>query len=276
MITLDRLPAVSLAEMDEVAALGVRRDRKYLLAADELTQLLGALGTGTRALEIDGRRRFGYRSVYFDDSARRLYLATAHARPRRTKVRTRTYTDAGQTLLEVKVRDGRGRTVKHRFAACSDGGASLDLVARDAVAGIEERLADAELEPTLVTRFTRSTLLLPRGGRATIDIGLTLEVPNGASWSLTDVAVVETKSLGAPTEVDRRLWRARLRPVRFSKFGTGLAGLYPDLPANRWHRALVFLGRTRRSLPAQPLSLASHDPLTSPSLHYGHEPHATT
>ena len=49
--------------------------------------------------------------------------------------------------------------------------------------------------------------------------------------------VVETKSATAgPGPLDRRLWELGHRPVRISKYGTGLALLTPDLQRNRWHR----------------------------------------
>jgi hypothetical protein len=51
------------------------------------------------------------------------------------------------------------------------------------------------------------------------------------------VLVIETKSPpGAAGPLDRRLWSLGHRPVRISKYGTGLALLTPDLPGNRWHR----------------------------------------
>ena len=58
------------------------------------------------------------------------------------------------------------------------------------------------------------------------------------------LAVVETKAGATPSAVDRLLWAAGHRPVRLSKFATGLALLHPDLPANRWHRTLRRLDPT--------------------------------
>ena len=52
------------------------------------------------------------------------------------------------------------------------------------------------------------------------------------------MAIVETKSVGAPSAADRALWAIGCRPIRISKFGTSLAVLDPELPANRWTRAL--------------------------------------
>ena len=53
-------------------------------------------------MTADGRRWFRYRSHYFDTPTLSSYLAAAHRRPRRHKVRSRSYLDSGQHFLEVK------------------------------------------------------------------------------------------------------------------------------------------------------------------------------
>jgi len=50
--------------------------------------------------------------------------------------------------------------------------------------------------------------------------------------------VFETKSAGPPSFFDRLLWTHGIRPVRISKFCTGLAALHPELPSNKWRRTL--------------------------------------
>ena len=62
---------------------------------------------------------------------------------------------------------------------------------------------------------------------------------------LVAMAIVESKTAGPPSPVDRILWSMGHRPVCVSKFGTGLAALYPELPANRWRRALAPNGHAR-------------------------------
>ena len=91
MSPLTALPAISLDELVAEAALLTRVDRKYLLQARELEQVMTSLPSGTRALEIDERRTFGYASTYFDTADRASYHGTATARRRRWKVRTRSY-----------------------------------------------------------------------------------------------------------------------------------------------------------------------------------------
>ena len=64
-----------------------------------------------------------------------------------------------------------------------------------------------------------------------------------------DIAVVETKTCGAPCAADQLLWRDGHRPTVMSKYCTGLAALVPELPANKWHRTLQrHLRRTPHAL----------------------------
>lgn len=235
---LCRPDAVGLAELDAQAALQTRTDRKYVVPAAVAAALVGELAGRARVLEIDGERAFRYESVYFDTPDLALFADAARGRPRRAKVRTRLYVDSGLCMLEVKTRDARGRTVKHRrpHPASDRGGLTPDALAFvagfDGVAELREHLA-----PALTTRFSRATLLLV-DGRATLDAGLRMAGPRGQETGLVGDVLVETKSAGRPTAVDRLLWAAHHRPVRVSKYGAGLASLRPDLPANRWHRVV--------------------------------------
>lgn len=250
---VERLPAVGLDELVASAALLTRVDRKYLLPAADVEILLSGTGPGTRMLEIDGRRRFGYRSVYFDTPELHSYHATARRRRQRFKIRTRSYLDTGLHVLEVKTRGPRGLTMKQRLPYAGDG-RSLDGPDRDRLAallgGLGVRLDADTLQPVLTTRYVRSTLLLPgMAGRLTVDTDLV--------WSLaglqpvttrTDRAVVETKSGGGTSAADRLLWSLGRRPSVLSKYGTGLAALRPDLPANRWRPVLRRHLRTTTNL----------------------------
>jgi hypothetical protein len=237
---IQALDHVGLEEMTVAADLQTRRDRKYLVAQSSLGDLIDLLGTGTRALEISGIRTFRYSSLYFDTVDLDCYLAAARGRPRRCKVRTRSYLDTERCVLEVKTRDRQGRTVKHRHPYALDDRDGLTDEGRRWVAEFDEvGPIGPHLIPMLTTSYRRTSLLLPDGrGRVTIDIDVACDQPDGNSVSLPDVAFVETKTAGPPCDVDRALWRSGSRPVAVSKYCAGLAALHPDLPANRWHRVL--------------------------------------
>ena len=176
MTVVDRLPVVSLDELNTEAALLTRVDRKYVIEAGELDAVLTGLYesgvAGLRVLEIDGRRSSRYESTYLDTVDLDSWTSAAHRRRRRWKVRTRTYADTGERWLEVKTRGRRGVTVKERLPHDGDG------VTGAVGAWVRDRLGAAhvhEVDPsglvaTLHTSYARTTLLLAAGaGRATVD-----------------------------------------------------------------------------------------------------------
>lgn len=194
-----------------------------------------------RVLEVEGRREFGYESIYFDTPDLVCWRATAHRRRRRFKVRTRRYADRGDTFLEVKVRLHKRLTVKHRDEIAERDHGRLTPEGLAFVRHIDGvgAAATADLHPILTTSYRRVNLLArSETARVTIDTELGWRHPDGTQIRLSDVAVVETKTAGPPTSFDRLLWASGHRPTRFSKYGTGLAALDRDLPANTWHRVL--------------------------------------
>lgn len=235
---LGSLGAVGLDELSSVAGLQTRRDRKYLVPVGALDGLLA--GIDARVLDIDGSRAFRYESVYFDTPDLASFLGAARRRPRRFKVRSRTYLDSDLCMLEVKTRDNRGRTVKHRCAYGSVDRSRLTPAGASFVAGVEQVGGLApHLRPSLTTSYRRATLLLGDGsGRVTVDTELAWEHPRAGSIGLPGLALVETKTTGRPCAFDHVLWGAGCRPVTISKYCTGLAALVPALPANKWHRVL--------------------------------------
>lgn len=237
------LEPIALDELNAAAALQTRVDRKYVLDRRDAVAVLAELAPDTRVLQIDGVRDSAYESVYFDTPDLLSYRMAAHARRRRFKLRTRTYVDSAQSWLEMKTRGARSTTVKerieyrveHRDILTADGrdyaDAALDALGLDA--------GDLDLVPALVTRYRRATLYLPGSrSRATIDTGLTWETDDGRTLELPEVTIIETKSGMRTSEVDRLLWSLGHRPSTVSKFGTGLAALRDDLPANKWARVL--------------------------------------
>ncbi|GAA2629656.1 polyphosphate polymerase domain-containing protein [Paractinoplanes durhamensis] len=237
MSALATLEPISLDELLEKAELQTRVDRKYVLPLDEALELPGRLGGQARVLEIAGERTFRYRSTYFDTPDLISYRLTAHRRRRRFKVRTRTYLDSALCWLEVKTEGYRGGTVKDRlpYQACDEdsvtpGNWFVESILGGAVPG---------LAPTLSTNYRRATLhVFADDSRVTIDTSLSWEDPSGFGLHLPQIAIVETKTRSAASPVDRLLWAGGRRPVRISKYATGLAALRPDLPAVPWRRTL--------------------------------------
>lgn len=233
------LAPISLADV-ESSSLPSRIDRKYVVDVAEVDDLIGAHRERLAVLEIHSRRTFRYSSLYFDTVDAGLHRAAATGRRRRVKVRTRSYDDTGIAMLEVKTKDGRGRTVKHRrphdptelFELGVDGREFVDEMA--GIGGLADTLV-----PSLTTRYRRATVVdRVDGHRSTLDVGLVCTHVDGRSLGF-DKVIVETKSAGAPGEIDRWMWRRGHRPERISKYCTVLALLDPSLPRNKWHRTIT-------------------------------------
>lgn len=238
--TCDQLPGSSLDEVMALADLQTRVDRKYLVPAPVFTELMSRLEGRHRALDIEGRRLFDYESVYFDTPELTTYHLHAGDRRRRFKVRTRTYLDSHQTVLEVKTEGGRDETVKDRYPHELVDRYTLGLAGRTVVG---ERLGSPQLaqrlEPSLVSRYQRATLVEPAtGSRMTCDVDLAFHDEQERRTGPDDLVLIESKTAGAAAPVDGVLWRMGHRPVSISKYCVGLALVRPDLPANRWNRTL--------------------------------------
>lgn len=235
------LAPVGLDELNALAALQTRVDRKYVLPLTALAALHDALPAGTRRLVIDDADTFGYESVYFDTPELDAFHLAAGRRRRRFKVRTRTYCDTGGSWLEVKTRGPRGTTVKtrreHDEAGRAEIGEGLPFVRQTLHEQGVHLPHDVTLVPTLTTRYDRRTLFLPDGARLTVDTGLEW---HGATTAVgvPAHAVVETKSTAGACAADRALWTLGHRPTRISKYATGLIVLDPTLSARPWRRTL--------------------------------------
>lgn len=240
--TVDRLTPIGLDDLVERASLQTRVDRKYLLPATAVGPLLSDVADDVQVLQIGTLRTFAYESVYFDTPDLLSYHLAAHRRRRRFKVRTRTYLDCAQCWLEVKTRGARGATVKERLPYDPEQATDIragswyveNVLSGAGIAGTDT----LDLRPTLLTRYLRTTLFLPAScSRVTIDTHLTWD-DGTAEATVPHLAVVETKTGTCASPMDRTLWAHGARPVRISKYATGLAALHPDLPSTRWCRTL--------------------------------------
>jgi hypothetical protein len=217
--------AIGLDELDAGAALRDRVDRKYVVPFEAFAALAEQLRGTHAALEIDGRRAFGYRSTYFDTPHLDAYRAHMQARRRRYKCRSREYRDSGEYAFEVKLKGLRGRTLKHRMA---HHGHELSHAAlaflRECLDRVYGRPPDEGLQPSLGVAYTRVTLAAA-GERLTCDFDLAFAGPGGAAGRLDPaMAVLESKSADGNAAADRVLRELGIRPEPLcSKYCVGVA-----------------------------------------------------
>lgn len=237
----NQLPSIDLEELNAAAKLQTRVDTKYLLTPEQLVAVLNKIGTHLRVLDIDGQRSVGYESVYFDTRALQTFRDHRQRRRKRFKVRTRLYENSGDCMLEVKVKNARGRTVKRRTPYPADERFTLNARGHEFVDQVlrnEYGVQAPELETALVGRYLRTTFVeLQDGARMTCDTNLNW---SGQVDSVAgpDAVLVETKSEAGTSRIDLALRADGIRPVKISKYAVGTALLHPHLPANPWNRLL--------------------------------------
>jgi VTC domain-containing protein len=235
------LRPVALDVLDERASLQRRVDRKYLVPQDRLVEILAELEDEQEALEIDGRRRFAYESVYFDTPDRRCFVEHVEDRCPRFKVRTRLYADSSRCEAEVKVKRCDGDTDKRQMEYEPELRTELTPEAREFVArALSEAGADppGELVLSLTTQFSRFTIVAAdRPERTTVDVDVRLTAAAGARASLAgQLALVETKTEEGSGRVDALLGAAGIEEVSLSKYRIGI-GLLERPEADREYLA---------------------------------------
>lgn len=248
-----RMPAISLAEMNKQAALQTRMDRKYVLSVDQTADLVAWIcqeRQDAQVLEVEGERASLYDSMYYDTENLACFRMALQQNRRRFKVRTRRYVDSGDSFLETKTKSGAGKTVKHRIRwsdswtldddepgnFLTESLADTPFVIHHDASG--QPVAGIELIPALRTVYYRTTLLLPDDcARITLDQRLHWQDPSGSWVEATGGVILETKTSGSPSAVDRFLWDRRQRPIPSSKYSIGISLTHSALPTHRWTRA---------------------------------------
>lgn len=243
--------AISLAGLNDRAALMTREDNKYFLTWEAFEDFAGSLLNTYAILEIEDRRIFDYNTVYFDTDSLDSYRAYVQGRRKQFKCRTRFYVDSGLCFFEVKLKGGRGETIKKRMDYDHADFGSISSAARDFLQGCLRGVYGEEFEkplyPAMSMPYRRMTLVAKDSReRITCDFDLSFIKGDGAVRSMPDKYVmVETKSGRGRGVADHVLWRMGERPVRGSKYCLGVSLFHPDARNNVLRRTLksYFVGQ---------------------------------
>jgi hypothetical protein len=245
-------PSIELAAVAPAVDLQTRHDTKYLLSEDALIVALTSFGPGWQVLEVNTTQAVPYRTVYFDDPEFGCLRDHRQGRRRRVKIRTRRYGTAPDSMLEAKLRTGRGATEKLRWSRPAG---PLEMITpaeigtlRAVISAEPYRVAvAAELRPMIEIVHQRRTLIrLSTNERVTIDVEMTAQRTGTTSvvHLLAGAAVLELKSLEPRSPLARDLLAAGMRPGPFSKYRVAAARLIPGAdqgPARDAERSLSLM-----------------------------------
>ncbi|MCO4748419.1 MAG: polyphosphate polymerase domain-containing protein [Proteobacteria bacterium] len=235
------MPQASLGLLNQ-RVLQRRQDWKFLIPLQAMPSLLARLADSHAVLWAGAEVLARYETLYFDTADRRCFHDHRRGRPRRYKVRARTYPERQLTMLEVKQRH-RGGTVKERMVRpFHDHG--IDAMGGRFIAS-HSPLSRDELQPMLANQFRRLTLLgVHDPQRVTFDLALSFgQGPHRHALPCAVVAEVKSASGRARTPALRAFAQSGLRPSRMSKYCVGTALLHPEVRANRFQPLLRALSR---------------------------------
>lgn len=243
---LSEFSAISCEELDAKASLMTRRDNKYILSSNVVDQLLGQLVDDYSILQIEGKRAFTYKSVYYDSPDLISYYTHHQMRRKRFKVRKRCYVDTKICKLELKFKSTRGQTIKKRVDTSAN---FCDHLTPEDICFLKSYLKDylgpglpiIDLFQRIVdVSYRRITLVSNDGGeRITLDTKLTFTDEENEKRLNPDIWIIEVKSPNGRGHADQLLKRLGNRPTkRCSKYCIALATLNIVQKKNKFARTL--------------------------------------
>lgn len=167
---LNCIEPIDLKGMDGVRLMD-RTDTKFTFDYSQLNNILLVIAPYYRVLEIDHKRVFLYRTLYYDTTELKLYTGHHSGKLNRYKIRQRSYVETDTAYLEVKFKSNKGRTIKERIKNLK----VSDTWSENEIAFLEKKLPfdPMTLKPCLWVNYSRITLVNKQSAeRVTIDLGL--------------------------------------------------------------------------------------------------------
>lgn len=234
---VDGFESISLKEMDGVSLMK-RTDTKFIIHENELIEVLKSIQNSYRVLEIDSHRMLTYSSLYFDTPFKTFYHDHHNKKINRTKIRIRKYVESDICFLEIKEKDGKGKTTKTRTSIV-DFETNLSEDSLTFIQKITQKKFD--LEPVIWNKFNRITLVNKTDKeRLTIDLNLSFK-KDEVYKDFKDLVIIEVKQerFNRSSPVVRQLKIRGINPYSLSKYCIGMIGIYAGLKYNRFKEKLI-------------------------------------
>ncbi|MBQ0030144.1 MAG: polyphosphate polymerase domain-containing protein [Bacteroidales bacterium] len=238
---LDQLAPITLEEM-KVIKLMNRIDKKYMIHIDQLPVLLEMAKNDYYVQETGAKRRFLYRSCYYDTHDDKMYNMHCDGKLTRQKIRVREYVYSNLTFLEIKSKNNKGRTSKVRMEV-----PDTDILHQDEAKNYvctKSHYLDSEIRPRLKNQFFRVTLVNKgKTERLTIDVNIEFEnCLDGTRNGNPKLCIIELKRDGnVPSPFLRYFAKLRIKPKGISKYCYGMMLTDSKLKRNRFKPKLRFI-----------------------------------
>ena len=239
--TIASFNKITLKEMDSVSLMK-RTDTKFVIHENDLLEILEKIKDDYRILEINENRIMPYSSLYFDTPSKKFYKDHHNRKVNRTKIRMRKYVASNICFLEIKQKDGKGKTTKSRIKI-NDFEPELSNNSIDFIQ--KTTTQQFNLQPIIWNKFNRITLVNKTAKeRLTIDLNLAFK-KNGEFISFDNLVIVELKQerFTRTSPVVKELKLKQINPYKLSKYCIGMISIYDDLKYNRFKEKLIKINK---------------------------------
>jgi len=193
---------ITLDELNQTSSYLKRIDRKFLVTASQLKEILKDVTKDFKVLEIAGKRIFSYDNVYMDTDDYLFYNQHQNRFNKRTKIRTRLYVDSDLAFFEFKQKEN-WVTQKYRYSFPIEEHGTMTKGKKRFYEGVWQAMYDWEkapaITPAIRTKYKRITLVSKDGSeRLTIDFSIKTENLRN-QWQneidLKNLVIIESKTL---------------------------------------------------------------------------------
>lgn len=243
---LARMTPITLQQMKDIRLMD-RLDFKFIAPVSFLPDLLEGMESDFMVQEINNKRIAPYATQYFDTSDIGFFVMHQNGKLARQKIRIRSYLDSGISFLEVKNKNNKGRTKKHRIP--------FDVQRVDSIDDLNEKkdfltnysLFDVDsLVPMLENSFRRITLVNnKKTERITIDTNLSFSnFMTHRKEQLDPFMILELKQDGCVHSHFRDVVsNLNIKQSSFSKYCIGTVLTNSEVKYNRFKKKLIKLDK---------------------------------
>lgn len=238
---LEQMTPITLEEMSCIKLMN-RIDKKYIINIDQLPILLDMAKDDYYVQLTDGKRRFLYRSCYYDTDDAFMYTIHQNGKRRRQKIRVREYVYSNLTFLEIKNKNNKGRTSKVRIKV-----PDIDIQKNEeAISYLNEKswFTNETVKPRLQNSFFRITLVnKAKTERLTIDMEINFKsYKTGIEKTNKNMCIIELKRDGnKPSPFLEYFSKLRIKAKGISKYCYGMMLTEPELKRNRFKSKLFYI-----------------------------------
>jgi len=197
--------------------------------------------------EINNKRISPYTTQYFDTSDMGFFVMHQNGKLNRQKIRIRSYTDSGISFLEVKNKNNKGRTKKHRIPfdsqrvdSIEDLNEKRDFIASHSIFDVNS------LAPALENSFRRITMTNNnKTERITIDTNLSFSnFKTQKKDHLEPFMILELKQDGWVHSHFRTIVsNLNIKQISFSKYCMGIVLTDSEVKYNRFKKKIIMLNK---------------------------------